>query len=386
MNATRNRHLPAVPFRAAVSLLLGLLGPATAFGQFTPFEAAIAKFDAEIAAGVAQDAAGCASVAVFIGNKVVWAKGYGWADIENRVQATADTIGRIGSIAKSFTAVTLMQLVERGILSLDDPVERYFPQIRELADPPAGMKPITFRMLASHTAGLNREPQLRDAASGSIYLWEDKVLESIPRTSFKTAPLTEYSYSNIGFGILGLAISRAAKMPFMELVTEQILKPLGMSSSTFVVDTPELWARMSVGYARDRTNGTVSAEQATREHFGRGYKVPNGGIYSTVGDLARFAAALMGDHPVHILSASSLGEMFTPQAPAETYGIGLMTNASVGPRVIGHNGSVAGYNASLFFEPQSHIGIAILRTTSYSPPGGPLLGQLVAAGKHEQAK
>jgi CubicO group peptidase (beta-lactamase class C family) len=359
----------------AFLLLCGVAAPA----QFTPFEAAIANFDSEVAAGVAKDAAGCVSFAVFIGNKVIWTKGYGWADMENRVPAGPDTIGRIGSITKSFTAVALMQLAERGLVKIDDPVEKYFAQIKGLAGTPENMRPITFRMLASHTAGLVREPQLADAASGSIYLWEDKILQSIPKTGFQSAPLTEYSYSNIGFGILGLAISRATKVPYMELVREQILKPLGMTSSTFILDNPDLWERMSVGYVRDQKTGKVSSEAPKKEHFGRGYKVPNGGIYSTVGDLARFAAAMMGEHPVKILSVESRKEMLTAQAPAKTYGLGFMVPEEGGPRIVGHNGSVAGYNADLAFDLDTRIGIAMLRTTSYNPPTRRLLVQLIAA-------
>ena len=375
------------PAQRRLSLALALLAvgsltdAGSARAQFTPFEAAIAEFDAEVARGVADDAAGCVSVAVFSGDEVIWSKGYGWADIENRVACSEETIGRTGSISKSFTAVLMMQLVERGIIGLDDPVADYFPEIRNLADPPADMQPISFRMLASHTAGLVREPELEGAASGSIYRWEQKVLESIPHTSFKTPPGTEYSYSNIGFGILGLASSRAAGVPFMTLVEEQIFKPLGMTSSTYIINTPELAARLSVGYSRDRETGAVSAEQATREHFGRGYKVPNGGIYSTVGDLAKFAAALIGVSPVQILSAASRAEILTPQAPAESYGLGFSIQEEEGMKIVGHGGSVAGYNAALAFDLESQIGVAMLRTTSYDPPTGDLLRVLVAASQ-----
>lgn len=360
---------------------LGLLVADASQAQFTPFEAAIAEFDAEVARGVAEDAAGCVSIAVFVGDEVVWSKGYGWADIENRVACTGETIGRTGSISKSFTAVLMMQLIEHGLFGLDDPVAGYFPEIENLADPPADMTPITFRMLAGHTAGLEREPRLEGAASGSIYLWEQKILESIPTTSFKTPPGTEYSYSNIGFGILGLASSRAAGEPFMELVEEQIFEPLDMSSSTFIINSPELWARLSVGYSRNRETGEVSADRATREHFGRGYKVPNGGIYSTVGDLAKFAAAMMGESPVEILSAASRAEVFTPQAPAEGYGLGFSIGEDEGFVMVGHGGSVAGYNAGLVFDLESKFGVAMLRTTSYNPPYRDLLRKLVAAGQ-----
>ena len=331
-----------------------LAAPAAA--QFTAFEAAISRFDAEVALGVADDAGGCVSVAVFVGSEVVWAKGYGWADIERRIAASAETIGRTGSISKSFTAVLMMQLAERGVFDIDVPVSDYFPEFAGLAGQLEGMRAVTFRMLASHTAGMIREPDLRGAATGPIYGWEDKIIESIPRTSFQTPPLTEYSYSNIGFGILGLASSRAAGEPFMDLVSELIFKPLGMTSSTFIVNTPELASRLSVGYSRDSETGEISAQQAVREHFGRGYKVPNGGIYSTVLDMAKFASAMMGESPVEILSAASRRAMFSPQPPADGYGLGFQIRTAENVTIVGHVGAVAGYNAGLWFDRESKTG------------------------------
>jgi len=398
---SRNRVLKSSPGRRAWRARIAVAGILSIFSitgrapaaQFTPFEAAIAAFDAEVAAAVAEDAAGCVTVAVFIGDEVIWAKGYGWADIENRIAATPETIGRTGSISKSFTAVLMMQLIERGVFGLDEPVVDVFPEFDGLAGRPAAGAAVTFRMLASHTAGLVREPELPGAASGPIYGWEEKILESIPNIRFQTAPATEYSYSNIGYGILGLASSRAAGVPFMDLVTDLIFSPLGMSSSTFIVNTPRLAERLSVGYSRRRVRdpetgevigSEVSAEQATREHFGRGYKVPNGGVYSTVLDLAKFAAAMMGESRVAILSDESRAEMLEPQAPAEGYGLGFMVRSGDDSiTTVGHGGSVAGYNAGLRFELDSKIGVAMLRTTSYDPPIETLLRTLVAAGGGE---
>lgn len=370
----------SILFKSAVIIIFSLFIASTALAQFTAFEQAIADFDAEVARGVAQDSVGCVSVAVFIGNKVVWAKGYGWADIEDQIPATAETIGRIGSISKPFTAVAMVQLVERGIIELDDPVEQYFPEINGLADTLGVTRPVTFRQLASHTAGLIREPRLRGAASGSIYFWEDKILESIPTTYFFTHPETRYSYSNIGFGMLGLATSRAAKVPFMELVTENIFKPLGMTSSTYILNTPEMWARMSVPYSKNRRTGEVSRNTgAIHEHFGRGYKVPNGGIYSTVGDLAKFAAAMMGESSVQILSPESREKMLTPQPPAGGYGLGFTLSERDGLKTAGHGGSVAGYQAGLTFDLNTKIGVAMLRTSGYRPNTGALLRRLIEA-------
>ena len=179
--ATRRASRIAQPLLfAVIATLLTVLVARPTIAQFTPFEAAIAEFGASVAAGVADDAAGCVSVAVFEGSRVIWSKGYGWADIERRIAATAETIGRTGSISKSFTAVLLLQLVERGILGLDDPVREHFPEIDRLQGSGDLSRPVTSRMLASHTAGLVREPALEGAASGSIYGWEDKILDAIP--------------------------------------------------------------------------------------------------------------------------------------------------------------------------------------------------------------
>jgi CubicO group peptidase (beta-lactamase class C family) len=158
-----------------------------------------------------------------------------------------------------------------------------------------------------------------------------------------------------------------------------VLTPLAMTSSTYIVKTPDLLDRLAVGYVRDRDTGKLSSDLPTREHLGRGYKVPNGGIYSTTGDLARFAAALMGLGRTHMLTQKSRDEMMRPQAPATVYGLGLMIRTTNGETFIGHNGSVAGYNADLLFNPRTKLGVATLRTTVYAPTIASLLQQLVAS-------
>jgi CubicO group peptidase (beta-lactamase class C family) len=327
------------------------------------FSAAIQRFENQIAADVASDDVGAITGAVLVGNAVVWARGFGWADNDLRTTAGVETIYRTGSISKTFTAVLLMQLVERGIMALDDPVVKHFPEFAQLNGPEEQVRSITFRQLASHTGGLVREPELPFAASGPLSVWESKVLASIPTTSLQSEPGTEYSYSNIGFGILGLAISRAADRSFMDLVHELIFEPLGMTQSTFAL-TPALEPYVSVGYA-NREDGTIDTEYPAREHAGRGYKVPNGGVDSTVGDLARFAAALSGASPVTILSALARREMLTIQTPEDTtrgYGLGLsIRTADNGVRLVGHGGSVAGYNAHMVFDPKTKIGVILLR-------------------------
>jgi len=356
----RSHHSRVYLLLVAVILTLAQATHAVAQDSFA---AAIQRFDAQIAADVASDGVGSIVAGVVNGNSLVWAKSYGWADAETRAPAGVETIYRTGSISKTFTAVLLMQLVERGVVALDDPVVQHLPEFAQLRGPEDQVRGITLRQLATHTGGLIREPELPFAASGPLAEWEAKVLASIPTTSLQSVPGTEYSYSNIGFGILGLTISRAAGRSFMDLVTELIFEPLGMTQSTFAL-TPLLEPYMSVGYA-NREDGSVDAEYPAREHAGRGYKVPNGGVYSTVGDLARFMAALSGASPQTIISAHARREMLTIQTPEDTtngYGLGLSTlTADNGVRLVGHGGSVAGYNAHIVFDPETKIGIVMLR-------------------------
>ena len=301
------------------------------------------------------------------------------------------TIYRTGSISKSITAILMADLVEEATVGLDDAVVDHLPEAAGFADPPTGMEPITLRQLASHTAGLIREPELLGAAAGPIEDWGYKILASIPHTRFYTMPGTQYQYSNIGYGVLGYALQRAAGTSFMDLVEDRLFEPLGMRSSTFIVG-PELWRRVAVGFANGG-DGAVNADFPALEHEGRGYKVPNGGVYATVGDLATFAAAVMGMTEHELLEPATRREVMavqTPEDPDSGYGLGF----SIRPvalegggtvRFVGHGGSVAGYNMYLVFEPESGYGVALGRNynsgaTSLGEAGNGLLKALLEAG------
>jgi CubicO group peptidase (beta-lactamase class C family) len=323
--------------------------------------AAIDSLRAKLLADVAADNVGGITAGVVIGDSLVWAEGFGFADRDLKTPAAVGTLYRIGSISKTFTATALAQLVQHGRVKLDDPVENHLPQVRNFADARAGAAAITFRQLASHTAGLIREPRLQGAASGPIAQWEEKILASIPTTSYDTLPGSRYSYSNIGYGVLGLAISRTVSVPFMQLVEREVFRPLGMNNSTFVVSA-EQQHLLSKGYANG-AGGNMDAATPAREHLGRGYKVPNGGIYSSVGDLARFIGGLTGAYGDAILNAEHRSLMVTRQTPASGagYGLGLSLQTVRGVTIAGHGGSVSGYTAHMAFEPQSGVGVILLR-------------------------
>ncbi len=324
------------------------------------WDESIEAFSAALARDVETDGIGSITAAVFVGDEVTWSRSFGVTDRNTRRPAGPRSIYRTGSISKSVTAVLMMLLVQDGVLALDDLVAGVLPEVEELTDAKPGQAPLTFRHLASHTGGLIREPEVEGAASGPIRGWESKILESTPATRYQTAPGEAYSYSNIGYGILGLALSRAARRPFMELVEERIFEPLGMSSSTFVVGS-SLRRRLAAGYLN--RNGEIDADFPAREHAGRGYKVPNGGVYSTVGDLARFAAGVTG--ALELLNQDTRAAMLsiqTPESEVQGYGLGFsIRRDGDGTWWASHGGSVAGYNAHLLFQPESQLGVVLLR-------------------------
>jgi CubicO group peptidase (beta-lactamase class C family) len=262
---------------------------------------------------------------------------------------------------------------------------KHLPEFARLGGGLPEAQAITLRQLASHTGGLIREPELEGAASGPIAGWEEKVLASIPATRLGSKPGTEYSYSNIGYGILGLALARAAKEPFPELVRRLVFEPAGMTSSTFVIAAP-LAARLAAGYA-SADGGKVDAAWPAKEHAGRGYKVPNGGVYSTVADLGRFLALISGALGDEILTASSRAELLRQQTPAggEAYGLGFSLGTDARCRTFAsHGGAVAGYHAHAVVELGSRMGVVLLRNhdsgrTNLEGAADRLLAALLAA-------
>jgi CubicO group peptidase (beta-lactamase class C family) len=348
----------------AAALLVGTGPPPPPAAAQTGWDPALAAFSEQLATDVEDDGVGGMVAGVVVDGDLVWARAYGWADRERGIPMSTSSVLRTGSISKSITAVLMMRLVDRGVIGLDEPVRRYLPAVDDFADRPPAADPITFRHLASHTAGLIREPRWPGAVVGPIESWEKRVLESIPLTAYDTVPGARYRYSNIGFGTLGLALSRAAGKPFIELVREEIFEPLGMTGTAFVVVGAELEPRLATGYVRGN-DGTIDAERPAREHAGRGYKVPNGGVYSTVADLGRFLGAMSGVPGLRILSEESRREALTVQTPEDPeagYGLGFAVRIDEdGNRIVGHGGSVAGYNAYMAVDPDARIGVVLLR-------------------------
>jgi len=199
---------------------------------------AIEQVDALAAAELTEENIGGITIGIVSGGNLVWTKSYGYADRERKIPVTKDNVFGIGSITKQFTALMLLQLVEQGKVRLSDPVEKYLPEVNKLQKRFANAPPITLIQLATHTSGLDREPDDEQMLyiKGPVSEWEKKLIATIPLTRFIYEPGTRYSYSNIGYGILAAALSRAAGEPYVEYIQKHILKPLGMSQTAFSLD------------------------------------------------------------------------------------------------------------------------------------------------------
>lgn len=344
---------------------------------------AIAALERQLLADVTADGVGSIAAAVVIGDSVVWQAAFGSTDREAGTLAAPTTLYRAGSISKSVTALALLALVERGVVALDDPVEPHVPELRRLADVSPDSRPITFRDLAAHTAGLAREPGTSHAARGAVRDWRRKLIAALPTTSAVRPPGLSYQYSNVGYALLGLAMERAAGRPYEALVRGLVLDPLGMTSSYLVVPGAER-RRLATGYVNPAPD-LIDPRVPRAEHRGRGYRVPNDGLYSTVGDLARLAMAMtgaLGDRPIH--AATRLAAL-TDQSPAPPpavpraatggaagglpngsgYGLGFQLHRVGDTIIAGHSGTVAGYSAYLAFDPATGIGVVLLRNYNH---------------------
>jgi CubicO group peptidase (beta-lactamase class C family) len=338
----------------------------------------ILGLERRLAADVSADGVGSIAAAVVLGDRVVWTAAFGRADRDAGTLAGPGTIYRTASITKPITALVLLALVERGVIALDDAVEAYLPELEHLANRPSDHEPVRFRDLAAHTAGLAREPAASQAARGPVQKWRRKAVDALPATEVIDRPGRAHHYSNIGYALLGLALERAAGQPFEDLVQELVFDPLAMTSSYFVVPPLERH-RLAAGYV-NLAPDSIDPRVPQAEHRGRGYRVPSGGVYSTVGDLARLAMAMtgaLGDIPVPAaartaaLTDQSPGSDSTApgtprrtgtgHAPGAGYGLGFQLQNIGGTLIAGHSGAAAGYTAYLAFDPATGVAIVLMR-------------------------
>ncbi|HEX2077730.1 MAG TPA: serine hydrolase domain-containing protein [Longimicrobium sp.] len=307
------------------------------------------RIDSLFARAVFPDSTGCA-VGVVRDGRLVYARGYGTADLEHGVPVTAETPFHLGSISKQFTAMAVLMLEQEGRLSLDDDVRRYVPEVPDFGTP------ITIRHLLHHTSGLR---DLWDLLGFSGRRTDDVVREyDILRLlsrqrALNFRPGDEHLYNNTGYILLGVIVKRVSGKPLPELARERIFAPLGMTSTRFLDDHTTLVPGRATGYAR-RRDGLRIAMPAYDV-------VGSGGAVSTVADLARWARnfdEMAVGGPAVIARMREPGRLNGGSPIAYGGGIRLLRHRGVPMEE--HNGVDPGYFANLVRFPDQRLAVATL--------------------------
>lgn len=284
---------------------------------------------------------------------------YGRTTLQGGQPVDEHTVYEIGSVTKVFTAVALADMVRRGEVGLDDPVQRY---LDGAVLPRRGDREITLRLLSAQRSGLPRMPgNFSPANPSNPYADYDgpRMLAFLQGHALTRDPGERYEYSNLGVGLLGYALARRAGMPYEQLVTGRILTPLGMRE-TMITLTPEARARLAMGHAGGRqvSNWDLDALAGA------------GALRSTAADMTRFLAAAMGLTHTALDSAFALSFVVQGEAgsPAMDVGLGWHIRKRASGNIVWHNGGTGGYRTWAGFDPARRIGVIVLSNSGSSNP------------------
>ena len=311
--------------------------------------------------------AGLAVVVVRDGS-LEWFLGHGVADVESQEPITEDTVFRIGSITKTFTAIAVMQLCEQGLLDLDAPANGYLRTFRLVPAKPS-FRP-TVRHLLTHTAGIGYWRRMSDLLAPGVGSGDRAGRSGAPPLAeyyrrglpVEVEPGTKWAYSNHGFAALGQIVEDVSGQPLEHYLRERIFEPLGMDT-TDLLRCKRVRARLATGY--------VLRSRGLRPVADREVPTPGGGgMYSTAADVARYIAALQqmyaGERDL-VLKPETLVSMFQPhfQPDPRLPGMGLAfeLGAEGDHKTIGKTGIVSGFHSAIVLAPEDRIGVAVLSNT-----------------------
>ena len=348
-----------------VLALSGCVEPGPSEKSTTAVETDIAlgdRVDAAAAIALREIHAAGLSIAVVRHGQLVLAKGFGYADLSERVPVSADTVFRLASITKEFTAAALLHLQEEGELSLDDRMGDFLPNY------PAAVRRITIRDLLSHTSGLSDAAVIPIFEEGGVGYTRERIIDLVASQPLDFEPGTGHSYSNVGFILAGMVIEEATGTTYGDYVTDEILEPLGLEQTRFCPDEQPADARWAHGY--DPQHGNWS--RALR--LGRASALVDpapinmelvssaGGLCSTVTDLARWPGMLRS-----FLHPAAYREMSRPTVLADgttvPYGLGIQIREFGSHPAVSHGGVIAGFVSIVADFPEDDVTVAILVNT-----------------------
>ena len=308
------------------------------------------------------------SIGIVHDQEMLWAAGFGEADPAQHVPATPETLYRIASITKLFTATAILQLRDAGRLQLDDPVTRHLPWFA-IASRHTDAPPITIRHLITHTSGLPREAAFPYWTEGEFPTLE-RLREGLGRQEAVLPTETKWKYSNLALALAGEVVAAASGEPYADYVGGHILRPLGMTST--LVKTPEPTdPRLARGFGRRLPDGSRGAAPFTDS---RGITAA-ANMTTSVSDLARFAMLQFRDGPAsgaQVLRGATLREMqrihwLEPDWQAG-WGLGFRVMRIGKQTYIGHGGSVRGYRTLLRICPTVRLAVIALTNADDGNP------------------
>jgi CubicO group peptidase (beta-lactamase class C family) len=319
----------------------------------------------------------------------------GRREVPTNAPVDTSTVFRIASMTKSFTALAILQLRDAGKLSLDDPAERYVPEMRRLRYATTDAPKITVRHLLSHSAGF---PEDNPWGDQQLARTDAELAQMIARgIPFSTAPGTAYEYSNFGFAILGRIVMNVSGLPYARYVREKILRPLGMTSTTMEARTVPA-ARLAHGYRLQ--DGQWLEEAALPDgSFGA-----MGGMLTSSADLSRWVGLMLSAWPARdgaespVLKRASLREMqlvtrfaggnaarnadgsLSYTSGGYAYGLRVSQNCLFN-HIVAHSGGLPGFGSQMRWLPEYGVGIVALGNLTYTSWGGPIDLALEALAK-----
>jgi CubicO group peptidase (beta-lactamase class C family) len=334
-----------------VVLLVTLASPA--LGQ-TPSRTALARtIDSLATSTLVEGPVAGISIAVARGRDTVVMKGYGFADVENDVPATAATVYRIGSITKQFTASDVMRLIEQGRLSLDDSIGKHMPTL------PVAWRGVKIRQLLNHTSGIPSYTSAgpKWATRMRLELPHDTLIGIIANDPMDFPVGSQWRYNNTGYYLLGMLIERITGQPYGAGLRARTFVPLGLSG-TMYCDTGPIIKHRAQGYVVGPDRKLMNAPP-----LDMGQPFAAGSLCSTVGDLVAWERALASGR---VVKPASYTAMITPEGAAvrSRYGYGLGRDTVFGHQRVQHGGGINGFNSMLQHFPDDSLIIVVLGNTN----------------------
>ncbi len=309
------------------------------------------------------------SLVIVKDDKIIYIKGLGYKDFENKIVVTPDTQFAIGSATKAFTALSVLMTADEGKLSLDDSPKKLLPYFK-MYDPETD-KNITIRDLMSHSSGLNRT----DLAMITGKLNRAELIQ-VAAQAKPTAKLREkFQYQNIMFAAAGELVTQAQKTPWETFVPDRIFKPLGMTNSNMSMKQMEKAKDYSFGYSYN-----FDTKETTKLPFRDIDEVaPAGSINSSARDMGEWIRFVMNGGTVNgkrLVSEANFAEWIKPQmkmSPAMDYGLGWFLQKWNGHTVVQHGGNIDGFNSLVAMIPEKKIGFVMLTNVSGSSLGNDIM-------------